>query len=173
MTSGDSYFGGNLTAYVNNGSIPIERVDDMGTPPSSHLQPPLTLVFSLATRILAGYYLLRQDAKDYPPVNFDAFLPDDEEKNLHIDVQENHYELVRKMGAASTVLLKNVNQTLPLKKPRSLVLIGSDAGPGKAGPNQFADHVGSLLNVHPLSSQGPVRLEAMVSCSWDGVRGMF
>jgi beta-glucosidase len=45
------------------------------------------------------------------------------------------------MGAASTVLLKNVNGALPLKKPRSLVLVGSDAGPGKIGPNQFADHV--------------------------------
>jgi beta-glucosidase len=29
--SGDSYFGGNLTAYVNNGTIPESRVDDMGT----------------------------------------------------------------------------------------------------------------------------------------------
>lgn len=29
--SGDSYFGGNLTAYVNNGTIPEARVDDMAT----------------------------------------------------------------------------------------------------------------------------------------------
>jgi len=29
--SGDSYFGGNLTAFVNNGTIPEARVDDMGT----------------------------------------------------------------------------------------------------------------------------------------------
>jgi beta-glucosidase len=57
-------------------------------------------------------------------------------------VQADHDELVREMGAASTVLLKNKNHTLPLKKPRSLVLIGSDAGPGKiGGPNQFADQV--------------------------------
>ena len=27
--SGDSYFGGNLTAYVNNQTIPEARVDDM------------------------------------------------------------------------------------------------------------------------------------------------
>ena len=26
---GDSYFGGSLTAYVNNGTIPEARVDDM------------------------------------------------------------------------------------------------------------------------------------------------
>jgi hypothetical protein len=29
FNSGDSYFGGNLTAYVNNGTIPEDRVDDM------------------------------------------------------------------------------------------------------------------------------------------------
>lgn len=29
--SQDSYFGGNLTAYVQNGTIPESRVDDMGT----------------------------------------------------------------------------------------------------------------------------------------------
>jgi beta-glucosidase len=33
------------------------------------------------------------------------------------------------------VLLKNVNGALPLKEPRSLVLIGSDAGAGISGPN--------------------------------------
>ena len=32
--------------------------------------------------------------------------------------------IVREIGAASTVLLKNVNDTLPLKKPRRIVLIG-------------------------------------------------
>ena len=28
--SGTTYFGSNLTAYVNNGTIPNARVDDMG-----------------------------------------------------------------------------------------------------------------------------------------------
>ncbi len=32
--------------------------------------------------------------------------------------------IVREIGAASTVLLKNVNGSLPLQKPRSIVLIG-------------------------------------------------
>ena len=49
------------------------------------------------------------------------------------------------MGASSTVLLKNVNGALPLKKPISLALIGSDAGPGRAGPNQFSDQVCSVI----------------------------
>ncbi|KAH8822732.1 glycoside hydrolase family 3 protein [Flagelloscypha sp. PMI_526] len=119
---GDSYFGGNLTAFVQNGTLPEDRVDDM------------------ATRILAAWYFLKQDHPSYPRTNFDAFLPDNEATNDHIDVQEDHYKLVREIGAASTVLLKNVDKALPLKKPRTMVLIGSDASPGKvSGPNQFAD----------------------------------
>ncbi|RDB23963.1 putative beta-glucosidase L [Hypsizygus marmoreus] len=123
--SGTTYFGANLTTYVQNGTIPEGRIDDM------------------ATRILAGWYLLHQDVPSFPPVNFDAFRPDNEDTNEHIDVQDDHYKLVREIGAASTVLLKNVRGALPLKKPRSIVLIGSDAGPGKIGPNQFGDQGGN------------------------------
>jgi beta-glucosidase len=95
-----------------------------------------------ATRIIAAWYYLHQDDPSYPSINFDAFLPDNEATNSHIDVQDDHYKLVREMGAASTVLLKNKNNTLPLKKPRSLVIIGSDAGPGKTEPND-------QVSIHP------------------------
>ncbi|KAF7975977.1 hypothetical protein HWV62_8124 [Athelia sp. TMB] len=125
MGSGGSYFGGNLTAYVRNGTIPAARVDDM------------------ATRVLAGWYLLRQDRAAYPATNFDAFAPLDGARNAHVDVQGAHARLVREIGAASTVLLKNEGGALPLKKPRSLVIVGNDAGPGRAGPNQFTDQGGS------------------------------
>ncbi|KAG5650462.1 hypothetical protein H0H81_012173 [Sphagnurus paluster] len=125
FNSGTTYFGSNLTQYVLNGTIPESRVDDM------------------ATRILAGWYLLGQDAPGYPKPNFDAFRPDNEDTNERVDVQADHYKLVREIGAASTVLLKNVNNALPLKKPRSIVLIGSDAGPGRIGPNQFSDQGGN------------------------------
>jgi len=122
LNSNTSYFGANLTAYVQNGTIPESRVDDM------------------ATRILASWYLLDQDSPDYPTTNFNAFDLLDEATNEHIDVQGNHQELVREIAAASVVLLKNVNDALPLKKPRRLVLIGSDAGPAHiAGPNGFSD----------------------------------
>jgi beta-glucosidase len=123
--SGTSYFGQNLTDYVRNGIIPEARVDDM------------------ATRILAGWYLVGQDSPKYPATNFNAFHPLDEATNEHIDVQDNHGELVREIDAASIVLLKNVNNVLPLKKPRKLVLIGSDAAPAHiAGPNEFSDQGG-------------------------------
>jgi beta-glucosidase-like glycosyl hydrolase len=94
-----------------------------------------------ATRIIAGWYFVHQDAGNYPTTNFDAFNPASEETNEHVDVQEDHYKVVREIGAASTVLLKNQNGALPLTKPRSIVLIGSDAGPGTVGPNGFADQV--------------------------------
>jgi beta-glucosidase-like glycosyl hydrolase len=123
--SNASYFGANLTAYVKNGTIPVARVDDM------------------ATRILASWYLLGQDSPDYPKTNFNAFLPLDEATNEHVDVQDNHGELVREIDTSSIVLLKNVNDALPLKKPRKLVLIGSDAAPAHiAGPNGFSDQGG-------------------------------
>ncbi|KII90196.1 glycoside hydrolase family 3 protein [Plicaturopsis crispa FD-325 SS-3] len=124
FNSNTSFFGGNLTAYVQNNTIPESRVDDM------------------ATRILGAWYYLHQDNSSYPNVSFNAFLPDDEATNGHVDVQADHYKLVREMGAASTVLLKNERGALPLSSPRSLVLIGSDAGPGKQGPNEFSDQGG-------------------------------
>ncbi|KAF9025178.1 beta-glucosidase [Hymenopellis radicata] len=124
VTSGDSYFGGNLTAYVQNGTIPEARVDDM------------------ATRIIAGWFFVHQDSPSYPVTNFDSSHPDNEDTNEHIDVQEDHYKLVREIGAASTVLLKNTNNALPLNKPRTLVLLGSDAGPSRFGPNPFGSDQG-------------------------------
>ena len=119
--SGTSYFGGNLTAYVQNDTIPLSRLDDM------------------ATRIIAAWYYMHQDDPSYPTVNFNAFQPDDEATNERVDVQDDHDVLVRKIGAASTILLKNVNCTLPLKAPRSIVLVGSDAGPPIVGPNEYSD----------------------------------
>jgi hypothetical protein len=57
--SNTSYYGTNLTAYVENGTIPEARVDDM------------------ATRILASWYLLGQDSPNYPKskLNVNAFFP--------------------------------------------------------------------------------------------------
>lgn len=46
-----SYFGANLTAAVNNGSVPIDRVDDM------------------ARRIMTPYFRLNQNAASYPGID--------------------------------------------------------------------------------------------------------
>lgn len=71
------------------------------------------------------------------------------------------HSIVREIGAASTVLLKNVDSALPLRKPRSMTLFGLysvtlvllnfmrlwitglDAGPQPGGPNQFANGGGN------------------------------
>ncbi|KAG5650794.1 hypothetical protein H0H81_011028, partial [Sphagnurus paluster] len=47
--------------------------------------------------------------------------------------------IIRTIGAASTVLLKNVNNALPLKSPKSIGIIGNGAGPGSKGPNGYGD----------------------------------
>ncbi|TFK67249.1 hypothetical protein BDN72DRAFT_899133 [Pluteus cervinus] len=90
-------------------------------------------------------WILHQDSPSYPSFNFDAFKTDSEEINRHVDVQADHWKLVRTIGAASTVLLKNTNNALPLESSlRSLVTVGSDGGPGRAGPNAFVDQGGDV-----------------------------
>ncbi|WRT64194.1 uncharacterized protein IL334_001123 [Kwoniella shivajii] len=123
MNSLTSYWGQNLTQAVNNGSVSIGRLDDM------------------AQRIMAAYFLLDQD-KEYPSVSFDSARPRAEANNSHVDVREDHWKLIQHIGASSTVLLKNVNNTLPLNAPRSMTLIGSDLGPSMKGPNGYSDRGG-------------------------------
>ncbi|PIL26464.1 hypothetical protein GSI_12222 [Ganoderma sinense ZZ0214-1] len=121
--SGTSFFGANLTAFVENGTIAEARVDDM------------------VERIVAAWYLLGQD-DNYPEVNFNQASPDDPATNLHVDVQDDHFKIVREIGAASVVLLKNVAGALPLRKPRSLAIIGNDSGPSLRGPNGYPSNAG-------------------------------
>ncbi|RPD58566.1 hypothetical protein L226DRAFT_536965 [Lentinus tigrinus ALCF2SS1-7] len=121
--SGTSWWGANLTAFVENGTIAESRVNDM------------------AERIIAAWYLLDQD-NNYPNVSFNAFFPDDPATNEHVDVQDDHFKVVREIGAAGTVLLKNVGDALPLRKPRSIAIIGNDSGPSTRGPNGYPDRGG-------------------------------
>ncbi|CAK7200601.1 hypothetical protein SEUCBS139899_003299 [Sporothrix eucalyptigena] len=120
-TTGPSLFGSNLTLAVQNGSVPISRVDDM------------------VTRILTPYFYLGQDADDYPLIDpssaelggFDASTsytqwPIGGEK--HRDVRGNHAKLIREIGAAAITLLKNSNGILPLKTPPKVIgVFGNDA----------------------------------------------
>ncbi|KAH8120255.1 glycoside hydrolase superfamily, partial [Phellopilus nigrolimitatus] len=119
---GGSYFGPALVIAVQLGQVSQARIDD------------------LATRILAAWYLLGQDS-NYPSVNFNAWL---QLLGQHVDVQANHASLIRQIGAASTVLLKNTGNTLPLKAPTSIAIIGSGGGPSSKGnPNAYADRGGN------------------------------
>lgn len=91
---------------------------------------------------MAAYYKLGQD-KDFPAVNFDlktksaSLEPGGPRVNFNVDVQHNHKRLIREIGAASAVLLKNEKKALPLdlSKIRSIGLFGKSAGPATNGAN--------------------------------------
>ncbi|ESK98422.1 glycoside hydrolase family 3 protein [Moniliophthora roreri MCA 2997] len=117
--SGTTWFGDSLVQAVNSGQVSQNRIND------------------LATRILAAWYLLKQDS-GFPAVNFDSWNINNP-VNQHKNVQGNHKELIRQIAAASTVLLKNVDQTLPLQKPATIGIIGNGAGPNSNGINSCED----------------------------------
>lgn len=98
------FWGDNLTDAVNNGSVTSERFNDMNT------------------RLLAAYYYLNQDELDFE----NSVYPYNVEHEI-VDVTEDHASLIREIGAAGTVLVKNVNNTLPLRNPRFLNIYGYDA----------------------------------------------
>lgn len=117
----NSYWGANLLAAVNNGSIPEARLDDM------------------VIRIMAAYYKL--DQTTLPAVNFDSHTKDTYRQgqlvNEHVNVQGDHYKIIREIGSASSILLKNQNEALPLNVEaiKNLAIFGSDAGPSPKGAN--------------------------------------
>ncbi|KAJ7182195.1 glycoside hydrolase superfamily [Mycena crocata] len=125
-TATNSFWGAALIEMVNNGSVPESRVDDM------------------VTRTIAAWYKMGQD-RDYPDVNFSqltqATFLNGERVNEHVNVQADHYKLIREIGAASTILLKNSNGGLPLrvKNLKRIAVLGSDAGPNPDGPNGCHD----------------------------------
>ncbi|KAH0833831.1 glycoside hydrolase family 3 protein [Lanmaoa asiatica] len=124
--SGTSYFGGNLTAYVMNNTISLARLDDM------------------ATRIVAAWYYMHQD-QDYPQTTINSWNINDP-INQQVNALSDHINVVRGVAAGGIVLLKN-DGVLPLKKPKSIVLVGSDAAPPESGPNEYPDQGGDPTGV--------------------------
>ena len=60
--------------------------------------------------------------------------------NQHIDVRDDHASVIREIGRASTVLLKNKNGTLPLTgHEKWTAIIGEDAGSNAYGVNGCPD----------------------------------
>ncbi|KAF4431324.1 putative beta-glucosidase D [Colletotrichum fructicola] len=102
-----------LNAGINNGSFTQDRLDDM------------------AIRNVIGYYSVGLDNGKQPQTVSSS--------TEYRDVRGNHSKLIRQVAGESIVLLKNSNTSglgLPLKKPRTISLFGSHAGPALAGPNQ-------------------------------------
>lgn len=118
MPSGDDYWGSQLVEAVRNGSVPERSLDDK------------------ATRVIAAWYYSRQDDPNLPPVAVglpydllgphevvDARDPDDADTLLEGAIQGH-------------VLVKNVDNALPLSKPRVLTVYGYDAKrPERNNPN--------------------------------------
>ena len=127
FNSGESYWGTNLTVGVLNGTMPEWRLDDM------------------AMRIMAAYFKVGLTVEQ-DPINFSFWTTatygplhwaagkDVQQINYHVDVRDNHGDLIREIAAKGTVLLKNEG-ALPLKSPKFLAVIGEDAGPNPLGPN--------------------------------------
>lgn len=113
---GSIFWGPNLVEAVTNGSVPQSRLDDM------------------ATRILAAWYLLGQD-QGYPEVTFSSWNGG----KATVDVTADHASVVRTVARDSIVLLKNQEHALPLRKPKSLAIIGQDAIVNPDGPNACVD----------------------------------
>lgn len=133
FNSGRSYWGANLTIAVLNGTIPQWRLDDM------------------CTRIIAAWYYVGRDTASIP-INFDSWTTDTYGYehfyaqtgygliNEHVDVRQEHSNLIRDIGSASTVLLKNTDHTLPLTgKEKFTAVFGEDAGDNPLGPNGCPD----------------------------------
>lgn len=147
---GSIYWNENLAEAVANGSVPQARVDDM------------------VTRILAAWYLLEQD-QGYPAVAFDS-------RNggkASVDVTADHADIARTVARDSIVLLKNSNNTLPLRNPSSIAVVGSDAIVNPDGPNACTDrgcNVGTLAQgwgsgtaEFPVSDRYPRRGQLLIS----------
>ncbi len=99
-----------------SGSVPQSRLDDM------------------ATRILAAWYFVGQDA-GYPATSFSSWNGG----GGGPDVQGTHKTVARAIARDGIVLLKNTGNALPLNKPASLAIIGSDAIVNPAGANACVD----------------------------------
>jgi len=132
LKSGDTFWGSNLTAAVLNGTVPQWRLDDM------------------VVRLMSAYFKVGRDTARVP-INFNSWTLnttgylhpeadlDYQQVNWHVNVQDNHAALIREIGGASTVLLKNTNNALPLNRPQSVAVIGEDAHDNPDGPNSCGD----------------------------------
>nr|WAP05611.1 beta-glucosidase [Talaromyces funiculosus] len=130
---GDSFWNYELSTAILNGTIPVERLNDM------------------VTRIVATWFQMGQD-DDYPEPNFStntedatgplypgALFSPSGVVNQFVNVQGNHNTIAREVARDAITLLKNVNQTLPLSTNASLSVFGTDAGPNSGGLNSCSD----------------------------------
>lgn len=129
MPGEDNYFGSNLTMAALNGSLPIDRLDDM------------------VTRFLAGLIYAGVHNPDGPNFHAGTFETYGQEffgakagpvieLNQHVDVRSDFSRFVSlKTATEGIVLLKNENNTLPLSKEKynRIALLGRAASDDEQG----------------------------------------
>lgn len=132
---GQSYWAYDLSNSILNGTVPMDRLNDM------------------VTRIVATWLQMGQDSEDYPDVNFSSNTADKsgpcypgavlspicDPINRYVVVNTTeHAEIARQVAQESVTLLKNDNSTLPLRGNATLRVFGTDAQNNPRGPNACA-----------------------------------
>lgn len=132
--TGNSHWMYELTRSVLNGSVPVDRLNDM------------------ATRIVAAWYQLGQD-EGYPEPNFSANTADavgplypgavvspSGVVNEFVNVQGDHAQVAKQVAQEAITLLKNNGSFLPLSSATPLVSVfGTDARADPKGINSCTD----------------------------------
>lgn len=180
---GEPLWGSELTRNVLNTAVPMERLNDM------------------VTRIVASWYHFRQDHWERPPPegdggpNFSSWT-DEKIGRLHqgsddvnstgvvnkfVDAQGKgphaHRIIARQVAAEGTVLLKNMDHTLPLSREGTtegryrVGVYGEDAGSGK-GPNECPDRGCNQGTLASGWGSGTVEFPYLVS-PWDALKSAF
>lgn len=130
---GDAWWAFHLTEAALNGSVPMDRIDDM------------------TTRIVAAWYQTGQD-QDYPEPNFSTWTQDatgllypgalfspSGVVNEFVNVQGDHAAVARTVSMEAVTMLKNENNTLPLSESTPLKVFGSAAEENPDGINSCSD----------------------------------
>ncbi|KAL0943662.1 beta-glucosidase F [Colletotrichum truncatum] len=131
---GYSYWMYDLTRSVLNGSVPMERLNDM------------------TTRIIATWYQLGQD-QGYPSLNFATSTRSREGQlypgawpfspsgviNEFVQVQDNHHLVARQVAQEAITLLKNAGNLLPITTSAPIKVFGTHAQTNPDGPNACLD----------------------------------
>lgn len=131
---GSSFWMYELSRATLNGSVPMERLNDM------------------ATRVVATWYQLGQD-EGFPKTNFDtnskeaygplypAAWPDSPTGlvNEFVQVQADHHLVARAVAQDAITLLKNEGNLLPLSASQPLKVFGTGAQTNPDGPNACTD----------------------------------
>lgn len=129
MPNGAFWGNGALAQAVGNGTFNRTRLVDM------------------ATRIVATWYQMGQDAADFPKLGV-GIPPSILHPHTYVDAKDPaSAPSLLQQAIEGHVLVKNVNNTLPLVKPRVLSIFGYDAVEPATFDPQFFNYNGAMLPI--------------------------